>query len=71
MAISEYDTLYALPTPIRADLSPDEEMTMISVLDVMRQALPEGTQVVAGEAGLGREVAWASRLRPTPPAFAH
>lgn len=44
---------------------------MISVLDVMRQALPEGTRVVAGEGGLGREVTWASRLRPAPPAFAH
>ncbi|MBA2276117.1 MAG: PucR family transcriptional regulator ligand-binding domain-containing protein, partial [Chloroflexia bacterium] len=44
---------------------------MIAVADVVRQALPPGTSVVAGEAGLGREVTWATRLRPTPPAFAH
>jgi len=46
-------------------------MTMISVLDVMRQALPEQTRIVAGRGGLGREVTWASRLRPAPPAFGH
>jgi purine catabolism regulator len=44
---------------------------MISVLDVLRDALPDGTEVVAGRDGLHREVTWASRLRPAPPAFEH
>lgn len=44
---------------------------MISVNDVLRQALPEGASVAAGRGGLYREVTWASRLRATPPAFAH
>lgn len=44
---------------------------MITVQDVIRLALPVGTQVVAGELGLGREVTWATRLRPTAPAFEH
>ncbi len=44
---------------------------MITVQDVIELALPAGTQVVAGEAGLGREVTWATRLRPSPPAFEH
>ena len=44
---------------------------MISVNDILRKALPEQTKVVAGESGLGREVTWATRLRPSPPAFAH
>ena len=44
---------------------------MISVNDILRKALPEPTRVVAGEAGLGREVTWATRLRPAPPAFEH
>src|SRR3990170_4933345 len=36
-----------------------------------RQALPAGTQVRAGGAGLDKEVTWATRLRPVPPAFGH
>lgn len=44
---------------------------MISVNDILRKALPDPTQVVAGESGLGREVTWATRLRPAPPAFEH
>lgn len=44
---------------------------MITVRDVIALALPAGTTVVAGAAGLGREVTWATRLRPTPPAFSH
>jgi purine catabolism regulator len=44
---------------------------MITVEDVIKLALPPGTSVVAGEAGLGREVTWASRIRSTPPAFGH
>ncbi|CAA9555217.1 MAG: hypothetical protein AVDCRST_MAG73-3227 [uncultured Thermomicrobiales bacterium] len=42
---------------------------MITVGDVIRLALPEGTRVAAGRAGLDREVTWATRLRATPPAF--
>lgn len=44
---------------------------MISVNDILLKALPDHTKVVAGESGLGREVTWATRLRPAPPAFAH
>ncbi|MDP9363533.1 MAG: PucR family transcriptional regulator ligand-binding domain-containing protein, partial [Chloroflexota bacterium] len=44
---------------------------MITVADVIALALPERTSVVAGTAGLGREVTWATRLRPSPPAFGH
>ncbi|MDQ3541272.1 MAG: helix-turn-helix domain-containing protein [Chloroflexota bacterium] len=72
MATSKLDTVHSLVlSAAQATPSPDEAMTMISVLDVMRQALPGGTSVVAGRGGLGREVAWASRLRSAPPAFAH
>ncbi|MBA2755571.1 MAG: PucR family transcriptional regulator ligand-binding domain-containing protein, partial [Chloroflexia bacterium] len=46
-------------------------MPLISVQDIIGLALPAGTRVVAGNAGLGREVTWATRLRPTPPAFGH
>ena len=44
---------------------------MITVQDVLNEALPAGTRVVAGEAGLAREVTWATRLRSAPPAFEH
>ena len=44
---------------------------MITVADVIALALPPGTTVGAGSTGLGREVTWASRIRPTPPAFGH
>ncbi len=44
---------------------------MISVREILELALPEGTQVVAGERALGREVSWATRPKPSPPAFAH
>ncbi len=44
---------------------------MIRVQDVIALALPTGTKIVAGTAGLGREVTWATRPRPTPPAFGH
>lgn len=44
---------------------------MITVADVIALALPRGTSLVAGASGLGREVTWATRLRPTPPAFGH
>jgi purine catabolism regulator len=44
---------------------------MITVEDVIKLALPPGTTVVAGAAGLGREVTWAARIRASPPAFGH
>ncbi len=49
----------------------ERSLAMISVLDVLREALPDGATVVAGREGLHREVTWASRLRPAPPAFEH
>jgi purine catabolism regulator len=42
---------------------------MITVEDVIQLALPTGTTVAAGRAGLGREVTWAARIRSSPPAF--
>jgi purine catabolism regulator len=44
---------------------------MITVQDVLNEALPSGTRVVAGESGIAREVTWATRLRSAPPAFEH
>ncbi len=49
----------------------DRGMAMIPVRDVIQQSLPAGSRVVAGERGLGRDVTWATRLRPAPPAFEH
>ncbi len=37
--------------------------------DVYRLALPEGTQLLVGQAYLDRPVSWACSLRPSPPAF--
>jgi purine catabolism regulator len=54
-----------------ANESPDRSLATTSVADVLRHALPEGSHVLAGQAGLQREVTWATRLRPTPPAFEH
>ncbi len=42
---------------------------MITVRDTIGIALPPATELVAGHDGLGREVTWATRLRPAPPAF--
>lgn len=42
---------------------------MITVRDILGIALPPETVIVAGRDGLGREVTWATRLRPAPPAF--
>jgi purine catabolism regulator len=44
---------------------------MITVRDIIEQALPADTSVVAGEQGLVGEVTWATRPRPSPPAFGH
>jgi len=42
---------------------------VITVADVWRSALPEGTELLAGGQGLGRTVEWATALRSRPPAF--
>jgi purine catabolism regulator len=42
---------------------------MSTVKDVWRGALPAGTELVAGAAGLDRQVDWATSLRTRPPAF--
>lgn len=42
---------------------------MVSAERLWKMALPEGTKLLAGAAGLGREVVWTSILRPRPPAF--
>lgn len=52
-----------------APIPPDDGA--ISVRDIIRHALPAGTTIVAGDAGADRDVTWAMRLRPAPPAFAH
>ena len=44
---------------------------MITVEDVITMALPAGTTLVAGGAGVGREVTWAARIRSAPPAFGY
>lgn len=44
--------------------------SVITVRDVLRLALPAGTEVVAGGSGLGRQVNWVATLRATLPAFA-
>ena len=41
----------------------------ITVKDVWRGVLPEGTELIAGGAGLERRVEWACALRTRPPAF--
>src|SRR5437879_13421423 len=41
----------------------------VTVDDVWRGALPEGTQLVAGNAGTRREVVWCTTLRARQPAF--
>jgi PucR family transcriptional regulator, purine catabolism regulatory protein len=44
---------------------------MITVKDVLKEALPATTRVIAGADHLTREVTWATRLRSAPPAFEH
>jgi purine catabolism regulator len=44
---------------------------MITVGEVLRAALPAETDVIAAPESLAREVTWATRPRPSPPAFAH
>ncbi|NCC31161.1 MAG: PucR family transcriptional regulator, partial [Chloroflexia bacterium] len=45
-------------------------MPSVTVRDVLRLALPLGTTISAGSAGLGRQVTWVATLRSTLPAFA-
>ncbi len=42
---------------------------MPTVEQIWRQALPSGTELIAGEEGLFNEVSWVVTLRPTPPGF--
>ena len=42
---------------------------MPTVEQVWRQAMPQETDLVAGEAGIYNEVSWVVTLRPTPPGF--
>lgn len=42
---------------------------MITVKDIWRGALPHGTELLGGGAGLERRVEWATPLRTRPPAF--
>jgi purine catabolism regulator len=42
---------------------------LITVKDLWREALPTGTELLGGEAGLDRQVDWATSLRTRPPAF--
>ena len=46
-------------------------MTMITIRDILEQALPDEATVAGGEIGLDSEVTWATRPRPSPPAFGH
>jgi purine catabolism regulator len=41
----------------------------VTVEDVWRAALPQGTELVGGETGLRREVVWCTALRARSPAF--
>ena len=45
------------------------ETALITVRDVWRGALPDGTELLGGGAGLDRRVEWATTLRTRPPAF--
>lgn len=44
---------------------------MITVREIIDRALPDEATVVAGESGLDAEATWATRPRPSPPAFGH
>jgi len=45
------------------------ETALITVRDVWRGALPDGTELLGGGAGLDRRVEWATTLRTRAPAF--
>lgn len=44
---------------------------MITVRDLVDATFPVGTALLAGATAAGREVSWATRPKPSPPAFAH
>ncbi len=44
-------------------------MPPVTVQDILRLALPDGSAVVAGNAGLNHQVSWVTTPRATPPAF--
>lgn len=46
-------------------------MSMITVADIIELALPAQTAVVAGQESVDTEVSWATRPRPSAPAFDH
>lgn len=46
-------------------------MTSVTVGDLLRLIAPERLRIMAGRAGLGREVRWVTSLRATPPYLAH
>ncbi len=50
-------------------MAPLTETAHITVRDVWRGALPDGTELLGGGAGLERRVEWAATLRTRPPAF--
>jgi purine catabolism regulator len=45
-------------------------MASVTVYDILRLALPPGTQVVAGSAGISHQVTWVAAQRATLPLFA-
>ncbi len=45
-------------------------MAGITVYDVLRLAMPPGTELIAGAAGMSHQVTWVATLRATPPIFA-
>ena len=52
-----------------APRSADRGFPHVTVEDVWRGALPPASELAAGRAGLRREVAWCTALRPRAPAF--
>ncbi|MCL5960981.1 MAG: helix-turn-helix domain-containing protein [Chloroflexi bacterium] len=42
---------------------------VVTVREIWKSALPPGTELLAGDNGLSREVTWVASLRPRPPAF--
>ncbi|CAN5839940.1 PucR family transcriptional regulator [soil metagenome] len=71
MATSDVDRPPLDGRPAIAAMPVERSLAMIPVHDLLRHALPDGATVVAGKDGLHRDVTWASRLRPAPPAFEH
>ena len=62
-------SLVTTPKEVGAPGRPPPPLPHITVEDAWRHALPKGTEIVAGRAGVGREVGWCAALRPRAPAF--